>query len=33
MLSIPDVLGLPSFEGEVNKLIEDIYLVFVDVKM
>ncbi len=32
MPSIPDVLGLPNFEGKVNKLIEDVFLVFIDVK-
>ncbi len=32
MLMIPDVAGLPIFEGRVNELIEDVVLVIIDVK-
>ncbi len=32
MLLIPDVLVLPSFDIKVNELIEDVFLVFIDVK-
>ncbi len=32
MLAIPDLAGLPIFEGKVNKLIKDVFLVIIDVK-
>ncbi len=32
MLAIPDMTGLPIFEGKMDQLIEDLFLVFIDVK-
>ncbi len=32
MLKIPDLACLPIFEGKVNELIEDVFLLVIDIK-